>query len=63
MAVIFGTRKNGPRKNGPRENGPREKWSPEKFPSKIVLRQKNARKFKQFFYFYQLIPLHTQKNV
>ena len=28
-------------------------WSPEKFPSKIVLRQKNARKFKQ----------NTQKNV
>ena len=50
-----------------------EKWSPEKwssenlslekFPSKIVLRQKNARKFQRLFHFYQLIPLHTQKNV
>ena len=25
--------------------------------------QKNATKFKQLFHFYQLIPLHTQKNV
>ena len=63
----FGTRKNGPRKNGPQKNGPREKWSlenwfPEKCPSKIVLRQKNAREFKRLFHFYQLIPLHTQKN-
>ena len=48
-----------PEKNGPRKNGPCEKWSPEKFPSKIVLRQKNARKFKRLFHFYQLIPLHT----
>ena len=44
------------------ENWPPEKWSPEKFASKIVLRQKNARKFKRLFHFYQLIPLHTQKN-
>ena len=36
---------------------------PEKFSSKIVLRQKNARKFKRLFHFYQLIPLDTQKNV
>ena len=40
-----------------------EKWSSEKFPLKIVLRQKNARKFKWLFHFYQLIPLHTQENV
>ena len=52
-----------PEKNGPWKNGPREKWCPEKFPAKIVLRQKNARKFKRLFHFYQLIPLHTQKNV
>ena len=38
-------------------------WSPEKLPSKIVLRQKNARKFKRLFHFYQLIPLQTQKDV
>ena len=69
--------KNGPQKNGLRKNGPREKWcpekwspekwspenwSPEKFPSKIVFRQKNARKFKRLFHFYRLIPLHTHKN-
>ena len=47
----------------PRKKGPREKWSPGKFPSKIVLRQQSARKFKRLFHFYQLIPLHTQKNV
>ena len=35
----------------------------EKCPSQIVLRQKNARKFKRLFHFYQLIPLHTQKDV
>ena len=57
-----------PEKNGPREKWWSEKWSPEnwspeKFPSKIILRQKNARKFKQLFRFYQLMPLHTQKNV
>ena len=52
-----------PGKNAPREKWFPEKWSPEKFPSKIVLRQKNARKFKRIFHFYQLIPLHTQKNV
>ena len=40
-----------------------EKWSPKKSPSKIVLRQKNTRKFKRLFHFYQLIQLHTQKNV
>ena len=71
-------RKNGPRINGPRINGPREKWSPEnrspekwspenwspeKCPSKIFYRQNNARKFKRLFHFYQLIPLHTQKDV
>ena len=66
-------RKNGPQKNGPREKwspekwspktGPQEKWSPEKFASKIVLRQKNARKFKRLFHFYQLISLHTHKNM
>ena len=38
------------------ENWSPEKWSPEnwsleKFPSKIVLRQKNARKFKRLFIF------------
>ena len=70
--------KNGHREKWSREIGPREKWplqkwypgnwspekwSPEKFPSKIVLRQKNARKFKRLFHFYQLIPSHTQKNV
>ena len=61
-----------PRKNGPQKNRPREKWSPEKWspkywcpekcPSKLVLRQKNARKFKRLFNFHQLIPLHTHKN-
>ena len=45
------------------ENWSPEKWFPEKCPSKIVLRQKNVKKFKRLFYFYQLIPLHTQKNV
>ena len=54
-------RKNGPRKMVPEKNDPREKWSlenwspenwsPEKCPSKIVLRQKNARKLKRFFIF------------
>ena len=39
------------------------KLVPEKCPSKIVLRQKNARKFTRLFHFYQLIPLHTHKNV
>ena len=58
-----GPRKIHPRKNGPRKIGPWKNWSPEKCPSKIVLRQKNARKFKWLFHFYQLIPLHTQKNV
>ena len=43
-----------------------EKWflknkSPEKCASKTVLRQKNARKFKRLFHFYQSIPLRTQK--
>ena len=57
-----------PEKNGPRKKWSPEKWSPEnwsseKCPSKIVLHQKNARKFKRLFRFYQLIPLHTQKNV
>ena len=69
----FESRKNGPRKIGPQKNGPREKWSPEKWPrekwspekcpSKIILRQNNARKFKRLFHFYQLIPLHIQKDV
>ena len=40
-----------------------EKWPPEKCPQEIVLRQKNARKFKQLFYSYRLILLHTQKYV
>ena len=44
------------------KNGPREKKSPKKCPSKIVLRQKNARKF-ELFNFYRLIPLHIQKDV
>ena len=48
-----------PGKNGPRKYGLREKWS----PSKIILRQKNAKKFKRLFHFYRLIPLHTQKDV
>ena len=67
-----GLRKNGPRKmiprkNGPRKNGPREKWSPknwspEKWPSKIVLRQKNARKFKLLFSFLSIdFTTHTKK--
>ena len=73
MKIKYGTRKNGPRKNGLRKNGPQEKWSrekwspgnwsPEKCPSKIVLHQKSARKFERLFHFYQLIPLHTQKDV
>ena len=63
MYSFRGTRKNDTRKNGPRKNGPREKWSPEKCPSIIVLRQKNARKFEWLFHFYQLILLHTQKDV
>ena len=45
------------------EKWSRENWCPEKSPSKIVLHQKNARKFKRLFYFYQLIRLHTQKDV
>ena len=45
------------------KNGPREKKSPKKCPSKIVLRQKNARKFERLFYFYRLIALHIQKYV
>ena len=70
---LTGTWKNGPRKNGPQEKSSpenwspekwsRENWSPEKYPSKIILRLKNARKFKRLFHFYQLIPLHTQKDV
>ena len=40
-----------------------KKWSPEKCPSKIVLRENNARKLKRLLHFYQLIPLHTQKDV
>ena len=50
-----------PGKIVPGKNGPREKWSPEKCPSRIVLRQKNARKFERL-YFYRLIPLHTHKD-
>ena len=61
--ILNGTRKHGPRKNGPREKWSPENWSPEKCPAKIVLRQKNARKFERLFHFYQLIPLHTQKDV
>ena len=70
-------RKKNPRKNDPLEkslgkNGPREKkssekrspekWSLTKFPLKIVLRQKNARKFERLFNFHRLIPLYTQKK-
>ena len=40
-----------------------EKWSLEKYPPKIVLRQKNARKFERLLYFYRLIPLHTHKKM
>ena len=55
-----------PNKKSP-QNGPFEKkspkkwslgkWSLEKCPRKIVLRQKNARKFDRLFYFYRLIPV------
>ena len=45
------------------ENWSSQKWSPEKCPSKIVLHQKNARKFERLFYLHRLIPLHTQKDV
>ena len=45
------------------ENWSPENWSPEKIPSKIVLRQKKARKVERIFYFYPLIPLHTQQEV
>ena len=55
--------KNCPQEKWSPENWSPEKWSPEKFALKIVLRQKNARIFKRLCYFYQLIPLHTQKNV
>ena len=73
-----GTRKNGPQKNGPREKwSPEncfpenwslekwfpENWSPEQCPSKIVLSEKIARKYKRLLRFYRLIPLHTQKDV
>ena len=49
-----------------------EKWFPENGPGKIGDRKnlfqkmfsiKSARKFKRLFYFYQLIRLHTQKDV
>ena len=60
-----------PEKNGRREEwSPKnwspeqwspENWSPEKCTPGIVLRQNNARKFKRFFHFDQLIPLHTKK--
>ena len=51
-----------PEKWSPEKWSP-EKWSPEKYPSKTVLRQNNARKLEQLFHFYQLIPLHTHKDV
>ena len=59
---------NGPQEKWFPENRSPEKWSPEnwppeKRPSKIFLRQKNVRKFERLFNFYQLIPLHTQKDV
>ena len=60
--------KNWSPENWSPENWSQEKWSsenrsPEKCRLKIVLRQKNARKFARLFHFYQLIPLHTQKDV
>ena len=59
-------RKKIPGKMVPWEKRSPEKWSPEKWslekcPPKIVLRQKNVRKFEQLFYFYRLNPVHTQK--
>ena len=72
-SICLGTRKSGPRKKGPREKKSLKKcslekwfpeiWSPEKCHSKIVLRQKNTRKFEQLFDFYRLTPLRTQKDV
>ena len=41
------------RKKGPRKNDPREKKILEKCPQKMVLRQKNARKFERIFYFFR----------
>ena len=49
-----------PEKWSPEKLSP-ENWSTEKYTSKIVLRQRNARKFERLFYFYLLIPLHTKK--
>ena len=49
-----------PGKKSPEKGSP-EKWSPKKCPSKIVLRRKNARKFK-LFSFYRMIPLHSSSS-
>ena len=38
-----------------------ENWSPKKCISKIVFRQKNARKYERLFCFYRLIPQHTKR--
>ena len=62
MHVFLVRGKMVPRKNGPREKWSPENWSSEKYPSKIVLGQNNAMKFKRLFHFYQLIPVHTQKD-
>ena len=40
-----------------------EIWSLKKCPSKIVLHQKNAKKFELLLHLYQLISLYTQKDV
>ena len=45
------------------KNDPRQEWSPEKCPSKIVLCQKNARKFERLFYFYRLISLQKMFDI
>ena len=50
-------------KNGPRGKWSPENWFPEKCPSKVVLCQKNTRKFKRLFHFYRLIPLHMHQTV
>ena len=40
-----------------------EKWSPEKGPQKIVIRQRNSRKFERLFYFYRLIPVSEKNSI
>ena len=46
-----------PKKNGPQKNGPRKNFLQKLFSVKRMLGNLND------FHFYQLIPLHTQKNV